>query len=60
MADVQYRIFQATSENNDLQFHFFKAALNEAIQRCSSNTAYVRENQAPSIDKTIIKKIMKR
>lgn len=45
-----------TSENNDFQFRFFKAALNEAIQRRSGKTAYVRENQAPSIDKTINKK----
>ena len=33
MTDVHNRIFQVTSENNDLEFDLFKAALNEAIQR---------------------------
>ena len=33
ITDVQNRISQVTSENNDLEFDHFKAALNEAIQR---------------------------
>ena len=33
MADIQNGISQVASENNDLEFNLFKAALNEAIQR---------------------------
>ena len=33
MADVQNRISQVTSENNDHEFDLFKAVLNEAIQK---------------------------
>ena len=50
-----------TSENNDLEFDLFKAALNEAIQRHAPiKQRYVHANQAPFIIKTINKKIMKR
>ena len=61
MADVQNRIFQVTSENNDLEFDVFKAVLNEAIQKHAPiKQRYVRANQAPFINKTINKEIMKR
>ena len=50
MADVQKRISQVTSENNDLEFDLFKAVLDEAI----------RANHAPFINKTINKEIVKR
>ena len=33
MADVQNRISQVTSENNELDFYIFKTALNEVVQR---------------------------
>ena len=33
MADVQDRISQVTSENNNHEFDLLKAALNEVIQR---------------------------
>ena len=33
MVDVQNRISQVTSENNDHEFDLFKAVLNEAIQK---------------------------
>ena len=33
MLDVKSIIFQMTSENNDLEFDQFKAALDKAIQR---------------------------
>ena len=33
MGDFQNRISQVTSENNDLKFDIFKAALNQAIQK---------------------------
>ena len=60
MADVQNRISYVTSENNDLEFDLFKAALNEAIQRHAPiKQRYVRANQAPFINKTINKEIMK-
>ena len=60
MDDVQNRISQVTSENNDLEFDLFKAALNEAIQRHAPiKQRYVRANQA-FINKTINKEIMKR
>ena len=61
MADVQNRTSQVTSENNHLEFDLFKAALNEAIQRDAPiKQRYVRANQAPFINKTINKEIMKR
>ena len=41
--DVQKRISQVTSENNDLEFDLFKAVLDEAIPA----------NHAPFINKTI-------
>ena len=60
MDDVQNRISQVTSENNDLEFDLFKEALNEAIQRYAPiKQLYVRANQAPFINKTINKEIMK-
>ena len=60
MADVQNRISYVTSENNDLEFDLFKAALNETIQRHAPiKQQYVRANQAPFINKTINKEIMK-
>ena len=50
-----------TSENNDLEFDLFKGVFNEAIQRHAPiKQRYVRENQAPFINKTINKEIMKR
>ena len=61
MADVQKRISQVNSENNDHEFDLSKAALNEAIQRYAPiKLRYVRANQAPFINKTINKEIMKR
>ena len=56
MTDVQNRISQVISENNNLEFDLFKAALNEAIKRHAPiKQQYVRENQAPFINKTIKK-----
>ena len=56
MADVRNRISQVTSQDNDLEFDLFKAALNEAIQRHAPiKQRYVRANQAPFINKTIKK-----
>ena len=53
--------FQVNSENNDLQFDLFKAALNEAIQRqFQTKHRNVRANQALLINSTINKEIMKR
>ena len=50
-----------TSENNDLEFDIFKAVLHQAIQKHPPiKQRYVRANQAPFINKTINKKIMKR
>ena len=61
MADVQNRISQVTYENNNLEFDIFKAVLNEAIQKHAPiKQRYVRANQAPFINKTINKEIMKR
>ena len=61
MADVQNRISQVTSENNELEFDVFKAVLNEAIQKHAPiKQRYVRTNQAPFINKAINKEIMKR
>ena len=49
------------SENSDLEFDFFKAALNEVIPRHAPiKQRYVRANQAPFINKMIYKVIMKR
>ena len=39
MADVQNRISQVTTENNNLEFDLFKVALNEAVQRIVHKTA---------------------
>ena len=61
MADVQKRISQVTSENNDHEFDLFKVALNEATQGYAPiKQRYVRANQAPFTNKTINKEIMKR
>ena len=61
MADFQNRISQVTSENNDLEFDIFKAVLNQAIQKHAPiKQRYVGVNQAPFINKTINKGIMKR
>ena len=61
MADVQNRISQVTSENNNLEFDLFKATPNEAIQKQDPiKQRYVRANQAPFINKTINKEILKR
>ena len=61
MADVQNRISQVTSENNDVEFDLFKAVLNEAIRKHAPiKWPYVRANQVPFINKTINKEIMKR
>ena len=50
MANVQNRISQMTSENNDLEFDVFKAVLNEAIQKHTPiKQWYVRANQASFI-----------
>ena len=48
MADVQHRISQVTSENNDLEFNLLKAVANEAFQKHAPiKQWYVRANQAP-------------
>ena len=61
MPDNQNRISQVTSENNHLEFDLFKAVLNEAIQKHTPiKQRYVRANQAPFINKTINKNVMKR
>ena len=61
MADFQNRISQVTSENNELKFDIFKAVLNQAIQtHAPIKQRYVCANQAPFINKTINKEIMKR
>ena len=61
MADVQNRISQVTSENNELEFDIFKTALNEVIQRRAPiKQRYVRANQAPFVNKKINKEIMER
>ena len=61
MAVVQNIISQVTSENDDLEFDVFKVVLNEAIQKHAPiKQRYVRANQAPFINKTINKEIMKR
>ena len=59
--DVQNRISQVTSENKELEFDIFKTALNEATQRRPPiKQRYSCANQAPLINKTINKEIMKR
>ena len=61
MADVQNRTSQVISDNDDLEFDLFKAALNEAIKRHAPiKQRYVQANQAPFINKAIYKEIMKR
>ena len=61
MADVQDRISQVTSENNELEFDFFKSVLNEVIQRHSPiKQRNACANQVPFINKKINKEIMKR
>ena len=61
MADFQNRISQVTSENNDLEFGIFKAVLNQAIRKHAPiKQRYVCANQAPVINKTVNKKILKR
>ena len=61
MADFQNRISQVTSEDNDLEFDIFKTVLNQTIQKqVPIKQRYVRANQAPFINKTINKEIMKR
>ena len=61
MFDVKNSIIQMTSENNDLEFDPFKTALDEAVQRHAPiKKRYVQANQAPFINKTINKEIMKR
>ena len=61
MADVQNRTSQVISDNDDLEFDLFKAALNEAIKgHAPIKQRYVQANQAPFINKTIYKEIMKR
>ena len=52
MADVQNRISQVTSENNELEFDIFKTALNEALQRHAPiKQRYACANPAPFINK---------
>ena len=54
MVDVQNRISQVTSENNDLEFDIFKVVLNEAIQKeAPIKQRYIPAIQAPFINKTI-------
>ena len=49
-----------SSENNDLEFDWFKTALEEAIQRHAPiKKRYVRAKQAPFMNKKINKGIMK-
>ena len=61
MFDLKNNIIQMISENNDLEFDQFKAALDEAIQRHAPlKKRYIRANQAPFINKKINKEMMKR
>ena len=58
MANVQNRISQVTSENNNLEFDVFKAALKEAIEKHAPiKQRYVCANQALFINKTINKEM---
>ena len=51
MFGVKNSIIQITSENNDLEFNRYKAALDEAIQRRAPiKKRYVQANQVPSIN----------
>ena len=61
MADFQNTISQVTSEKNDLEFDIFKAVLNQVIQKHTPiKQQHVHANQAPFINNTINKEIMKR
>ena len=61
MADVHNRISQVTSKNSDFQLDLFKATINKAFQRHAQiKQGHVRANQAPFINKTINKEIMKK
>ena len=61
MFDVKNSIIQMTSDNNDLEFHPFKTARDEAVQRKAPvKKRYVRANQASFKNKEINKEIMKR
>ena len=54
--DVKKNIIQMTSENNDLEFDRFKAALDEAIQRHAPiKKRYVRANKQLFLNKTMKK-----
>ena len=58
-ADVQNRLSQVTSENNDLEFDIFKVVLSKALQKHAPiKQRNLRANQAPFINKTINKEIM--
>ena len=57
MFDVKNSIIQMTSENNDLEFDRFRAALDKAIQRHAPiKRQYVQANQVTFINKKINKK----
>ena len=59
--DVQNRISQVTYENNAIEFDIFKTAFSEVIQiHAPIKWRYVRENQAPFINKKIKKEIITR
>ena len=61
MADVQNSISQVNFKNSELELDLFKIALNEAIQRHAPiKKRCICANQAPYINKTINKDIMKR
>ena len=61
MFDIKNSVIQMTSENNDLEFGRFKAALDKAIQwHAPIEKRYVLANQAPFMRKKINKEIMKR
>ena len=58
---IQNRISQITFKNNELELDESNLALNEGIQSYALiKQRYVRTNQAPFINKTINKEIMKR
>ena len=57
MFDVKNSIIQMTSENNNLQFDQFKAALDEAILRHALiKRWYIQANQTPFVNKEIMKR----
>ena len=61
MVDLKNSIIQMTSENNNLEFDRFKAALDKAIQGHGTiKKRYVPANQAPFMNKKMNKEIMKR